>query len=84
MQELLTTNQHNKYWPIHWEKETHLMAIVNVTDDSFSDGGLYCELPSAINHASLCIKQGAHILDIGAQSTRPGACLLYTSDAADE
>ena len=49
------------------------MAIVNVTDDSFSDGGLYCELPSAINHASLCIKQGAHILDIGAQSTRPGA-----------
>ena len=49
------------------------MAIVNVTDDSFSDGGLYCELTSAINHASLCIKQGAHILDIGAQSTRPGA-----------
>ena len=49
------------------------MAIVNVTDDSFSDGGLYCELPAAINHASLCIKQGAHILDIGAQSTRPGA-----------
>ena len=49
------------------------MAIVNVTEDSFSDGGLYCELPSAINHASLCIKQGAHILDIGAQSTRPGA-----------
>ncbi len=49
------------------------MAIVNVTDDSFSDGGLYCELPSAINHASLCIKHGAHILDIGAQSTRPGA-----------
>ena len=49
------------------------MAIVNITNDSFSDGGLYIDLPSAINHASLCIAQGAHILDIGAQSTRPGA-----------
>ncbi len=49
------------------------MAIVNITKDSFSDGGLFMDLPSAINHASLCIKQGAHILDIGAQSTRPGA-----------
>ena len=49
------------------------MAIVNITEDSFSDGGLFIDLKSAINHASLCIKQGAHILDIGAQSTRPGA-----------
>ena len=49
------------------------MAIVNITEDSFSDGGLYIDLKSAINHSSLCIKQGAHILDIGAQSTRPGA-----------
>ncbi len=56
-----------------WERETHLMAILNITEDSFSDGGLYIDLPSAINHASLCIKQGAHVLDIGAQSTRPGA-----------
>ena len=49
------------------------MAILNITEDSFSDGGLYIDLNSAIKHASLCIKQGAHILDIGAQSTRPGA-----------
>ena len=49
------------------------MAILNITEDSFSDGGLYIDLSSAISHASLCIKQGAHILDIGAQSTRPGA-----------
>ena len=59
--------------PNHGESETHLMAIVNITDDSFSDGGLYVDLNSAIKHASLCIKNGAHILDIGAQSTRPGA-----------
>jgi len=49
------------------------MAIVNITEDSFSDGGLYIDLSSAVKHATLCIKQGAHILDIGAQSTRPGA-----------
>ena len=49
------------------------MAIVNITEDSFSDGGLYIDLNSAIKHALLCIKNGAHILDIGAQSTRPGA-----------
>ena len=70
---MLTTKQFNNYLPQHWGKETHLMAIVNITEDSFSDGGLYIDLPSAINYASLCIKQGAHVLDIGAQSTRPGA-----------
>ena len=53
--------------------QTHLMAIVNITEDSFSDGGLYIDLPSAIGHASFCVKHGAHILDIGAQSTRPGS-----------
>ncbi len=68
-----TTNQNKNFWPRNWGKETHLMAIVNITNDSFSDGGLYIDLPNAIKHASYCIEQGAHILDIGAQSTRPGA-----------
>lgn len=49
------------------------MAIINITNDSFSDGGLYLDTSSAIKHACLCIDQGAHILDLGAQSTRPGA-----------
>ena len=49
------------------------MAIINITEDSFSDGGLYVDMNSAIKRASICIKQGANILDIGAQSTRPGA-----------
>ena len=53
--------------------KTLLMAIVNITADSFSDGGLYLDFESAIDHASLCIDHGANILDIGAQSTRPGA-----------
>ena len=49
------------------------MAILNITEDSFSDGGLFIDFKSAIEHACLCIKQGANILDLGAQSTRPGA-----------
>ena len=49
------------------------MAIINITEDSFSDGGLYINFRSAINHSSLCIQNGAKILDLGAQSTRPGA-----------
>ncbi len=49
------------------------MAIINITEDSFSDGGLFIDLPSAINQATFCVMQGAHIIDIGAQSTRPGA-----------
>ena len=73
MLELLISNHSNNYQPGHWGRETLLMAIVNITEDSFSDGGLYIDLPSAINHASYCIKNGAHILDIGAQSTRPGS-----------
>ena len=73
MRELLTTKQFNNYQPEHLGRETQVMAILNITEDSFSDGGLYIDLPSAINHASFCIKQGAHIIDIGAQSTRPGS-----------
>ena len=49
------------------------MAIVNTTPDSFSDGGLYAEAETAISHASSCVQAGADILDIGGESTRPGA-----------
>ena len=49
-----------------------LMAILNVTPDSFSDGGLYLAPEAAIAHALELEQQGADILDIGAQSTRPG------------
>ncbi len=49
------------------------MAIVNITDDSFSDGGLFIDLPNAVKHSCLCVERGAKVLDLGAQSTRPGA-----------
>lgn len=50
-----------------------LMGIVNITPDSFSDGNHYLQTDAAIAHAKQLIKDGADILDIGAESTRPGA-----------
>ncbi|MEN3026803.1 MAG: dihydropteroate synthase [Chlorobiota bacterium] len=50
-----------------------VMGIVNVTPDSFSDGGLYIEPQAAIEHALRLVEEGADILDIGGESTRPGA-----------
>jgi dihydropteroate synthase len=50
-----------------------VMGIVNVTPDSFSDGGRFLDARAAVAHARELIEQGADILDIGAESTRPGA-----------
>lgn len=50
-----------------------LMGILNVTPDSFSDGGLHRELPQALARARALVAAGADILDIGGESTRPGA-----------
>ncbi|HUU67428.1 MAG TPA: dihydropteroate synthase [Methyloceanibacter sp.] len=50
-----------------------LMGIVNVTPDSFSDGGLYDETEGAITHAAELVAAGAEIVDIGGESTRPGS-----------
>ncbi len=52
---------------------TAVMGIVNVTADSFSDGGKYLATDDAIAHAHELVKQGADIIDVGAESTRPGA-----------
>jgi dihydropteroate synthase len=50
-----------------------LMGIVNVTPDSFSDGGLFLDSNAAVVHGLELVRQGAHILDVGGESTRPGA-----------
>jgi dihydropteroate synthase len=50
-----------------------VMGIVNVTPDSFSDGGQYNQIDQTIRHAELLVAEGADILDIGGESTRPGA-----------
>ena len=50
-----------------------VMGVVNITPDSFSDGGYYESTESAVSHALQLESQGAAILDIGGESTRPGA-----------
>ena len=56
-----------------WGKRTYLMGILNVTPDSFSDGGEFNSLEMALEQAQKMIESGADIIDIGGQSTRPGA-----------
>ena len=52
---------------------THIMGIVNVTPDSFSDGGLFFDAERAVAHGHELAEEGADILDIGGESTRPGS-----------
>ena len=51
----------------------NVMGILNVTPDSFSDGGKYFSIIDAIDHAQRMIDEGADIIDVGGESTRPGA-----------
>ena len=53
-------------------KRTYIMGILNVTPDSFSDGGRFNDMSEAINRAKEMVAQGADIIDIGGESTRPG------------
>jgi len=53
-------------------KKTYIMGILNVTPDSFSDGGKYTTLEASIARAEEMVKEGADIIDIGGESTRPG------------
>ena len=53
-------------------KRTLIMGIVNVTPDSFSDGGLYFDSEKAVEHGERLIEEGADILNVGGESTRPG------------
>jgi dihydropteroate synthase len=57
-------------------KRTLIMGIVNVTPDSFSDGGLYLDANHAIEHALRMLDEGADIIDVGGESTRPGAVVV--------
>jgi dihydropteroate synthase len=61
-------------------KRTLIMGIVNVTPDSFSDGGLYLGPDQAVEHAERLLDEGANILDIGGESTRPGTRIAASAD----
>lgn len=54
------------------ENQTYIMGILNVTPDSFSDGGKYNNMDAALLHARQMIEDGADIIDVGGESTRPG------------
>ena len=60
-----------------------VMGVLNVTPDSFSDGGQFCTLDAALRHAELLINEGALILDIGAESTRPQAQIVSEQQELD-
>lgn len=59
------------------------MGILNVTPDSFSDGGKFTSLESAVNQAQEMAKQGAQIIDIGGESTRPGSESISTEEEVE-
>lgn len=61
-------------------EKTHVMGILNVTPDSFSDGGRYNSVEKAVQHAKEMVEQGATIIDVGGESTRPG----YSPVSIDE
>ncbi|MHB1687547.1 MAG: dihydropteroate synthase [Ignavibacteriaceae bacterium] len=64
-------------------RNAYVMGILNVTPDSFSDGGLYFDTDSAVKHAINMIDLGADIIDIGGESTRPGSDIVSEQEEID-
>ena len=62
------------------DKHTYVMGILNVTPDSFSDGGRYNNKENALRHAISMIEEGADIIDIGGESTRPGYTMISSEE----
>lgn len=61
----------------------HVMGILNVTPDSFSDGGRYARMDEALRHAERMLADGATIIDVGGESTRPGAAAVSEQEELD-
>ncbi|RVW42188.1 Folate synthesis bifunctional protein, mitochondrial [Vitis vinifera] len=66
-----------------WSLKTSMMGILNLTPDSFSDGGKFQSVEAAVSQVRLMILEGADIIDIGAQSTRPMASRLSAQEELD-
>ncbi|MEG4998562.1 dihydropteroate synthase [Microcoleus sp. B4-D4] len=66
-----------------WGKRTYLMGVLNITPDSFSDGGEFYSIESALAQAENMVKYGVDIIDIGGQSTRPGAAEISLAEELD-
>lgn len=63
-----------------WGQRTYLMGVLNVTPDSFSDGGDFNSIAAALTQAQALVAAGADIIDIGGQSTRPGAVQISVAE----
>ena len=72
MQELQITNNPNS-WPSDWGRKTSIMGVINLTPDSFSDGGDFNSTRKILDQVKNFLCNGVDIIDLGAQSTRPGA-----------
>ena len=71
------------HWAMDADSPVVVMGIVNVTPDSFSDGGQHNSTASALSHAEKLIVEGAHIVDMGGESTRPGAPPVAVQEELD-
>ena len=69
--------------PLKLGRSPLVMGILNVTPDSFSDGGDFSALDAAIDHAEQFVGEGADIIDIGGESTRPGSDEVGVQDELD-
>ncbi len=67
----------------NWADRTHIMGVLNVTPDSFSDGGEFNTIDNAIEQAIAMANAGVDIIDIGGESTRPGSAAVLASDERD-
>lgn len=65
-------------WPL--PLRTRVMGILNVTPDSFSDGGLYCQPERALERVEVMLAEGADVIDVGGQSSRPGSAPVRASE----
>ena len=64
-------------------KTTQVMGVLNVTPDSFSDGGAYSDTEAAVERALQMVAEGAALIDVGGESTRPGAAVVSTQEEID-
>jgi dihydropteroate synthase len=77
----VTKNLKIRHQNFEWGSRTYIMGVLNVTPDSFSDGGRYATVNAAIDRATQMVRSGVDIIDIGGESTKPGATPV---DAATE
>lgn len=65
---------------LNFGEKTYIMGILNITPDSFSDGGKFLYVDEAAKHAHHMIEQGADIIDVGGESTRPGSTRISSEE----